>query len=97
MHYYGEFWREDPTFREEETAIQCYTRRFEDGEYLAAFRNPHNSPNNICHLHNVYSPQMKRYFEFSKNILAVNCIGTDIQDRANGMDLTYRVSVQKCA
>ena len=86
LYSVGEFWREDPTFREEETAIQCYTRRFEDGEYLAAFRNPHNSPNNICHLHNVYSPQMKRYFEFSKNILAVNCIGTDIQDRANGMD-----------
>ena len=86
LYSVGDFWRDDPTLQAEETAIQCYTRRFEDGEYLAAFRNPHNAPNNICHLHNVYSPEMKRYFEFSKNILAVNCIGTDIQDRANGMD-----------
>ena len=29
---------------------------------------------------------MEKYFAFSKNIIAVNCIGTDIQDRANGMD-----------
>lgn len=86
LYSVGDFWKEDPTLRAEETAIQCYTRRFDDGEYLAAFRNPHNAPNNICYLHNVYSPEMKRYFEFSKNILAVNCIGTDIQDRANGMD-----------
>ena len=90
LYSVGDFWRDDPTLQAEETSIQCYTRRFEDGEYLAAFRNPHNAPNNICYLHNVYSPEMKRYFEFSKNILAVNCIGTDIQDRANGMDLNVK-------
>lgn len=79
-------WENDPTFECEEGTIQCYTTRFEPCEYLCAFRNPHNSPNNILYLHNVYSEVMKKYFPFSKNIIAINMIGTDAQDRANSMD-----------
>jgi len=82
----GDDWTKDPTLNQEDGCIQCYTTRFNDGEYLAAFRNPHNSPNNICHLHNTYSYELSTYFEFSKNILVVNSIGTDIQDRCNGCD-----------
>ena len=37
-------------------------------------------------MHNVYSDELQKYFEFSSNIVAINCIETDIQDRANGMD-----------
>ena len=35
---------------------------------------------------------MDQYFEFSDNIMATNCIETDIQSRANGcdFDLTER-------
>lgn len=76
----------DPTLNIEPGTIQCYTKRFQDGEYLCGIRNPHNSPNNICYLHNTYSDEMQRYFVFSNNIMAVNCIHTDIQDRANGCD-----------
>lgn len=86
LHSVGEDYRKDPSFKSEFGTIQCYTKRFKPNEYLAAFRNPHNSPNNICYLHNVYSVEMDRYFEFSNNIMAINCIQTDIQDRANGMD-----------
>ena len=86
LYSVGEDYTKDPTFQKESGTIQCYTKRFEHNEYLAAFRNPHNSPNNVCYLHNVYSEEMEKYFAFSKNIIAVNCIGTDIQDRANGMD-----------
>ena len=86
LYAVGEDWRDDPTFQKERVCIQCYTPRFSSGEYLAAFRNPHNSPNNICYLHNVYSKYYEKYFDFSNNIMAVNCIETDIQDRANGMD-----------
>lgn len=86
LYSVGEDWTQDPTFSPEENSIQCYTRRFGDGEYLCGFRNPHNSPNNCCHFHNVYSQEMSRYFDFSKNIMAVNCIGTDVQDRMNGED-----------
>lgn len=41
----------DPTLNIEPGTIQCYTKRFQDGEYLCGIRNPHNSPNNICYLH----------------------------------------------
>ena len=86
LYSVGEDWRNDHTLNKENGCIQCYTNRFNDGEHLAAFRNPHNSPNNICYMHNVYSDELQKYFEFSRNIVAINCIGTDIQDRANGMD-----------
>ena len=82
----GEDFMSDPTLNYEDGAIQCYTKRFKDGEYLCGIRNPHNSPNNLCYLHNRYSEEMNKYFDFSENILAVNCIKTDIQSRANGCD-----------
>lgn len=93
LYAVGDNWEQDPTLNVEKGIIQCYTSRFEDGELLCAIRNPHNSPNNICYLKNIYSEEIQRYFHFSKNILAVNCIHTDIQSRANGMDfdLTYWV------
>ena len=86
LYSVGEDWKKDPTLNYENGTIQCYTKRFNDGEYLCGIRNPHNSPNNICYLHNVYSEEMNKYFCFSNNIIAVNCIRSDIQSRANGMD-----------
>ena len=86
LYSVGEKWEEDPTLNYEEGVIQCYTKRFNNNEYLCGIRNPHNSPNNICYLHNVYSNEMDKYFDFSNNIIAVNCIESDIQCRANGMD-----------
>lgn len=104
LYSVGEDFEKDPTLSQESDCIQCYTKRFENDEYLAAFRNPHNSPNNICYLHNVYSEEMNKYFPFSKNILAVNCIHTDIQDRSNGCDfdsdfflVTNQPTMVKCA
>lgn len=76
----------DITFNVEDNAAQCYTERFDDGEYLAGFRSPFNSKNNLLHLHNRYSEEMKKYFIFGKNVIAINMNGTDVQDRANGAD-----------
>ncbi len=86
MNAVGEDPEGDPTFDTEFGTIQCYTKRFKNNEYLCGIRNPHNSPNNICYLHNVYSDEFDKYFEVSDNIMFVNCIHTDIQDRANGCD-----------
>lgn len=86
LYSVGEDWSKDPTLNYEEGVIQCYTTRFNNGEHLCAIRNPHNSPNNICYLKNVYSETIEKYFRFTPNILAVNCIRTDVQSRANGMD-----------
>ena len=61
--------------------------RFKDGEKLAAFRSPHNSPNNILHFHNVYSDKFSKYFaNLGRNVIVINMIGTDVQGRASGMD-----------
>lgn len=60
--------------------------------------------NNICYFHNVYSNEMEKYFEFSKNIIAVNNIETDFQARSNGSDhdsdfvlATNQPTMVKCA
>ena len=86
LHSVGENVELDDTFIQENDAIQCYTERFEDGEYLAEFRSPFNSRNNLGHLHNVYTDKMKKYFNFGKQIIAVNMIHTDFQDMNNGSD-----------
>lgn len=83
-----------PEFEHEDGAIQVYTDRFEDGEYLIAFRSPLNSGNNIMYFHNQYSPYIRKYFEL-RGCIAVNMIRTDAQDRANG--LTNWPSAQRCA
>lgn len=76
----------DDTLKTEKGTIQCYTERFGDGDYLAFFRSPFNSRNNLTYLHNTYSDKLKKYFCFGKQIIAVNMIGTDFQDRNNGSD-----------
>ncbi len=77
----------DDTFCCEQGAIQCFTNRFFDDEYLAFFRSPFNSKNNLMYLHNVYNETFNKYFDFGKQIIAINMIGTDAQDRCNGMDM----------
>lgn len=86
MHSVGLNPEDDPTFEHEDGTIQCYTERFEDGEYLAEFRSPFNGRNNLGYLHNRYHPYMQKYFKFGKLIIAVNMIHTDFQDRNNGAD-----------
>lgn len=67
--------------------VECFTTGFPDGVRLAAFRSPHNAPNNILHIYNVYPEQLLKYFPaLGSNVLVVNGIGTDIQQRCNGMD-----------
>lgn len=86
LHSVGEDVEKDATFIQEEGCIQCFTRRFSDKEYLAEFRNPFNSKNNLGYLHNIYTEQMLKYFNFGELIIAVNMIHTDFQDRNNGSD-----------
>lgn len=86
LHSVGEDVKKDDTFSVEPETIQCYTRRFSDNEYLACFRSPFNSKNNMGYLHNVYHEKLDKYFNFGKQIIAVNMIGTDFQDRNNGSD-----------
>lgn len=86
LHSIGFDVNNDCTFCVEKNTIQCWTERFEDNEYLAEFRSPFNSKNNMGYLHNVHHEYFDKYFKFGKQIIAVNMIGTDFQDRNNGAD-----------
>lgn len=78
---------DDNTFYCEDDSIQCYTERFNSNEYLAFFRSPFNSKNNLMYLHNMYSKNIEKYFNLGKQCIAINMNGTDAQDRSNGMDM----------
>ena len=83
----GEDIENDPTFETENSAIQCWTEKFRDREYLAEFRSPFNSRDNMGYLHNVYHPYFDRYFSLGKLCIAVNMQHTDFQARNNGSDM----------
>lgn len=83
----GENPLEEGCFELQKDTVQCYTPRFTEGENLAAFRSPHNSPNNIIHLHNVYPERLIRYFpNIGQNVIVFNAIKTDTQARLSGHD-----------
>ena len=86
LHSVGEDVENDPTFETELGTIQCWTARFNDGEYLAEFRSPFNSCHNLGYLHNHYHPYWDKYFNLGKQIIAVNTLHTDFEDRNNGSD-----------
>lgn len=86
LHSVGEDVNKDDTFELEDGCIQCYTKDFEENEYLAEFRSPFNSRNNLGYLHNIRHEKLNRYFDFGKLCIAVNMINTDFQDRNNGAD-----------
>lgn len=84
----GQSYVNENCFIQADDRIQCYTSRFSEGEMLAGFRSPHNSPNNIVYLENVYPERVKKYFpNLGANVIIINGIGTDVQNRLNGQDL----------
>lgn len=104
LHSVGEDVHGDTTFSHEDGCIQVYTERFEDGKYLACFRSPHNSANDLGYFHNVYNDIYKKYFDLGKQILVLNTLHTDIMDRMNGCDfdsdsgfVTDHDAVVRCA
>lgn len=104
LYSVGQDVENDDTFEHEDDAVQCFTTRFNDGEYLACFRSPHNSKNNVAHLHNVYREEYFKYFDLGKQIIVLNTLHTPIQDRLNGCDfdsdsgyITNQEDIVKCA
>ena len=84
----GRSYLKEECFVQAEDRIQCCTSRFPEGERLAGFRSPHNSPNNIVYLENVYPDKVRKYFpDLGDNVIIINGIGSDVQSRLNGQDL----------
>ena len=104
LYTVGEDVEKDYTLKQEKDCIQCFTQRFNDNEYLACFRSPHNSKNNISYLHNIYSKEYFEYFDLGEQIIVLNVLHTPIQDRMNGCDfdsdagyVTNQSDIVECA
>lgn len=88
MKAVGENPLDEGCFELVQDGVQCYAPRFCEGERLAAFRSPHNSPNNIIHLYNVYPAKLSKYFpNIGQNVIIFNAIKTDTQARLSGHDV----------
>ena len=69
LHSIGEDIENDNTFVKENNTIQCYTERFDNGEYLAFFRSPFNSKNNLLYQKIIYLICIMYITTSSKDIL----------------------------
>lgn len=88
MYAVNEDWKQDPTLNVINDAVQCYTKRFKSGEYLAGYRNPMNSPNNYGYYKNYHHPLMEKYFpNLGRSVICVSMIKTSVQSRNNGLDM----------
>lgn len=85
LHTVGEDPESDPTFEHEDGCIQCYTERFDNGVYIAEFRNPFNSRASLGYLHNHYDWRFQKYFHLGKLCIAINMVHTDFQNMNNGL------------
>ena len=64
--------------------IAC--KKFENGEKLVCARSPHITIGNLYCATNNLSSDIWNYFDLGENIVCVNAIGENIQQRLNGCD-----------
>lgn len=60
--------------------------KFNEGEDLVAVRSPHVTMGNLWLVKNVRSDMYEKYFNLSNEIICVNAINNNIQERLNGSD-----------
>ena len=75
---------EDITSELKPGQIRC--ERFEDGAKLLCARSPHITMGNLYCAENVLGGGIWDYFDLGENIVCVNAIGENIQQRLNGCD-----------
>jgi hypothetical protein len=63
-----------------------HSRRFEYGKTLLGSRSPHINSGNILLAKNVENSLIDTYFDLSNEVVYVNAIGENIQQRLNGAD-----------
>ena len=63
-----------------------HSRRFEYGKTLLGSRSPHINSGNVLLANNVDNLLIDTYFDLSKEVVYVNAIGENIQQRLNGAD-----------
>ncbi len=65
---------------------KLYCRHFADGQKLLGCRSPHVTMGNLLYAENTPCPEIDRYFVLSEEIVYVNAIRSNIQQRLNGCD-----------
>lgn len=63
-----------------------YSKRFDDGKTLLCSRSPHITVGNILLAKNKYDADIDEYFNLTPEIVCVNAIEDNIQQRLNGCD-----------
>lgn len=63
-----------------------YSKRFEFGKTLLASRSPHICSGNIVLSQNIHNDLIETYFDLSNEVVYINAIGENIQQRCNGAD-----------
>lgn len=80
----------DKHYKAEESLVlkgdTVYTKRFDDGECVMCVRSPHITMGNIYMANNNYCEEIDTYFNLNDNIICLNAIGNNIQQRMNGCD-----------
>jgi hypothetical protein len=66
---------------------QVYCSKFEDGQKVVGFRNPHICAGNVLVAENVYKEEFAKYFNLTENIVIINSYDNDFYDRLQGADL----------
>lgn len=79
---------------------EVYTKRFddEDGGYVLCARSPHITMGNLYLARNTAYDEIDKYFNLTYNIICVNAIGNNIQQRLGGCDYdsdTMLVTINK--
>ena len=65
---------------------KIYCKHFADGVSLLGCRSPHVTMGNLMVAENVHVPEIDNYFNLTEEIVYVNAIGCNIQQRLNGCD-----------
>lgn len=65
---------------------QIYCKRFADKTKLLCARSPHITMGNLYSAENSTHGEIWKYFDLGENIVCVNAIGENIQQRLNGCD-----------
>ena len=63
-----------------------HSKRFEYNKIILGSRSPHVCAGNILLVNNIASEEIDKYFDLSNEIVYVNAIGENIQQRLNGAD-----------
>ena len=65
---------------------EVHSQRFPHNQVMLGARSPHITMGNLFAVRNVIQPKLVEYFNLTENIICVNAIGDNIQQRLNGCD-----------